>query len=94
MSQDVINLKVLTPLKLLVEEDVSEISLPGLDGYLGVLPGHRPLLVVLGRGNISFLSRGREEKFPVQGGYADIKPGKVLIFTELGEENNDGTVDR
>ena len=94
MSRDILNLKIIIPQKLLFEEEVNEISLPGLDGYIGVLPGHRPLLLALGKGNMSFLSGGREEKFSIQGGYADIKPDKVLIFTELGEENNDGTVDR
>lgn len=88
MSQDppsFLKLKVITSRKLLVDEEVQEVSLPSLDGYLGILPGHCHLLLALGKGKISYKQDHREENFSVKGGYAEILPEKVLVFTELSK---------
>ncbi len=77
-----IRLKVISPRKLLVDEGVQEVSLPSLEGYIGVLPGHRPLILALGEGDITYRLAGREESVTVQGGFAEVLPEKVLVFTE------------
>lgn len=82
-------LKVITSQELLVEAEVKEVVLPGLDGDLGILPGHRPLLTALGRGKISYRKDRQEKIFSVQGGYAEILPDRVLVFTELSEDETD-----
>jgi F-type H+-transporting ATPase subunit epsilon len=82
-------LKVITPQELLVDADVQEVVLPGLDGYLGILPGHRPLLIALGKGAITYRKDRQEESFSVQGGYAEILPERVLVFTELSQDETD-----
>lgn len=82
-------LKVITPQGLLVETEVQEVALPGLDGYLGILPGHRPLLTALGKGTITYRKDRQEESFPIQGGYAEILPEKVLVFTELSQDETE-----
>jgi F-type H+-transporting ATPase subunit epsilon len=82
-------LKVITPQRLLVEAEVTTVSLPGLDGELGVLPGHRPLITALGRGSLSYRLDSREESWTISGGHAEIRPESVLIFTELvGDEES------
>lgn len=94
MSQDIpssLHLKVITPRKLLVETDVEEVSLPSLDGYLGIFPGHRPLFIALGKGHITYRKSKKEEKYSVHGGYADILPDEVLVFTELSQDESEGT---
>jgi len=86
MSQDLpsfFHLKVITPRLLLAEADVDEASLPSLDGQIGILPGHRPLVVALGRGALTYRQGTRSESFEVEGGYAEILPGRVLVFTEM-----------
>ena len=80
-----LRLKIIAPRKLVVDEEVKEVSLPSLEGYLGILPGHRPLLAALGKGMITYRTAKGEEEFSVQGGYAEILPDKILIFTELLE---------
>ena len=80
-------LRVITPKKLLVDAHVDEVSLPGLEGALGILPGHRPLLAALGKGVLSYRMAKREEEFFVRGGFAEIQPDKVLIFTELSQDD-------
>jgi len=85
-----IHLKVVTPLRLLVEADVESVALPSLEGEIGVLPGHRPLFVGIGRGRVRFLSGGEEEAFAVQGGYAQVQPEKVVVITDVDEDDEDG----
>jgi len=86
-----IQLKVVTPHRLLVEADVKEVILPSLEGYLGILPGHRPLVTALGEGTITYRKDKKEDNFSIQGGYAEIYPEKVLVFTELSKDETDQT---
>jgi len=81
-----IRLKVISPRKVLVDEEVQEVSLPSLEGYVGILPGHRPLLLALGEGDITYRLAGREESLTVRGGFAEVLPEKVLVFTESVED--------
>jgi F-type H+-transporting ATPase subunit epsilon len=85
MSQDLptsLKLRVISSKELLVDEEVLEVSLPGLEGYLGILPGHRPLFVALGRGQLAYGGTKKRNELAVQGGYAEILPDRVLVFTE------------
>ncbi|TEU03407.1 MAG: hypothetical protein E3J22_08685 [Candidatus Aminicenantes bacterium] len=81
-----IRLRVVSPRKLLVDEEVQEVSLPSLEGYVGILPGHRFLFLALGKGKITYRMAGREEGVSVQGGYAEVLPDKVLVLTESTED--------
>lgn len=85
-----IHLKVVTPRRLLVEADVESVALPTLEGEIGVLPGHRPLFVGIGRGKLTYRAAGDEDSFPVQGGYAQVQPEKVVVMTEVGEDDESG----
>jgi F-type H+-transporting ATPase subunit epsilon len=84
-----IHLKVVTPLRLLVEADVDSVALPSLEGEVGILPGHRPLFVGIGRGRVRFSSGGMEEAFAVRGGYAQVQPEKVVVMTDVDEDDED-----
>ena len=83
-----LHLKVVTPRRLLVEAEVDAVSLPSLEGEVGVLPGHRPLFVGIGRGKLTYRAGGDEESFPVRGGYAQVQPEKVVVMTEVGEDDD------
>ena len=80
-----IRLKVISSRKVLVDEEVQEVSLPSLEGYMGILPGHRPLILALSEGDITYRLAGREERLTVRGGFAEVLPEKVLVFTDLIE---------
>jgi F-type H+-transporting ATPase subunit epsilon len=85
MSQDLpasLKLKVISATDLLVDEDVLEVTLPSLEGYLGILPGHRPLFVALGCGLLAYKMSNKQDEWHVQGGYAEVSPDRVLVFTE------------
>jgi F-type H+-transporting ATPase subunit epsilon len=85
-----LRLRVITSHRLLAEEEVQEVTIPSLDGYVGIFPGHRPLMLALGRGELTFRAAGREERFSVDGGYAEVRPDLVLVFTELLQGEPDG----
>ena len=85
-----LKLKVYTPLSLLIDEDVLEVVLPGLEGSRGILPGHRKSLIALGRGVLSYRLGSQEEKFAIKGGYAEILPERVVVFTEQVERESIG----
>ena len=88
-----LRLKVIAPRKLLVDEEIRELSLPSLDGYLGILPGHRPLFLALGAGRITYRVAEKEEILSVQGGYAEVLPERVLVFTELSEDETEKPIE-
>jgi F-type H+-transporting ATPase subunit epsilon len=85
-----INLKVVTPRRMLVDADVEAVFLPTLEGQIGVLPGHRPLFVGIGRGKLIYREAGGEESFAIRGGYAQVQPEKVVVMTEVGEDEDSG----
>ncbi|HDT14371.1 MAG TPA: F0F1 ATP synthase subunit epsilon [Candidatus Aminicenantes bacterium] len=85
-----LHLKVVAPRRLLVETDVEAVFLPTLEGQIGVFPGHRPLFVGLGRGRIVYREGGAEDSVAVRGGYAQVQPEKVIVMTEVGEDDEAG----
>jgi len=92
MSQDLpssLRLRVITPRSLLADMDVDEVTIPSLEGYLGILPGHRPLYTALSTGLVTYRAGDTGESFPVRGGYAEIGPKLVVVFAELSEDEEE-----
>ncbi|HMA52926.1 MAG TPA: F0F1 ATP synthase subunit epsilon [Acidobacteriota bacterium] len=89
-SPATLHLQVVSPRRLLVEADVEAVFLPTLEGQIGVLPGHRPLFVGMGRGKLIYREAGVEESFVIRGGYAQVQPEKVVVMTEVGEDDDSG----
>jgi len=79
----VIALKVITPRRILCEAEAEEVSLPGLDGQIGILPGHRPMVVALGEGTLTFRAGAESGSYDVRGGYAEVLGDRVLVFTSV-----------
>ena len=67
------------------EGDVDIVVLPGMDGEMGVLPHHAPLLTTLKFGLIKVRSQGQEEVFTVAGGVAEIQPTIVTVLADAAE---------
>lgn len=86
----VIHLEVITPGRLLVDTEVEAVFLPSLEGEIGILPGHRPLFVGIGRGRVRYVSGGDEEAVAVRGGYAQVQPERVVVMTEVGADEEAG----
>src|SRR5437763_11888497 len=81
MAGDSIQLVVVTPVSQLLSEAVSEVTLPGADGYLGVLPGHAPLITELGIGELSYKSAsGQTGLLAIVRGFAEVLPDRVSVL--------------
>lgn len=80
-----LTLELVTPDRAIVRESVDEVQLPGSQGYLGVLPGHTPLLTTLQVGELWF--RQGDEKFfvSVAFGFAEVLPDRVVVLAQIAE---------
>jgi F-type H+-transporting ATPase subunit epsilon len=91
---DTFQLEIVTPEKKVVDTPAEEVQIPGKDGYLGVLPGHAPLITELGVGEISFREGATEQRLAVAWGFAEVLPGKVTILAESAERPSEIDVAR
>ena len=82
---DTFQLEIVTPAKLVVKDVAEEAQIPGLDGYLGILPGHAPLITELKVGIISYRANGSTHTLSVAWGFAEVLPDKVTILAETCE---------
>jgi F-type H+-transporting ATPase subunit epsilon len=82
---DTFQLEIVTPEKLVVQDSADEIQIPGRNGYLGVLPGHAPLITELGSGEISYRSNGQLHRFSMAWGFAEVLPDRVTVLAETVE---------
>jgi F-type H+-transporting ATPase subunit epsilon len=90
---DMFQLEVATPERLLVDEQVTEAELPGKNGYLGVLPGHAPLLSALGAGVLTYSSGGGSEVLAIDGGFVEVLGDHVRVLAEHAEYARDINVE-
>ncbi|MGH9517125.1 MAG: F0F1 ATP synthase subunit epsilon [Terriglobales bacterium] len=82
---DTFQLEIVTPEKLVVRDSAEEAQIPATTGYIGVLPGHAPLITELGAGEISYRSGGQIHRFATAWGFAEVLPDKVTILGETVE---------
>ena len=91
---DTFQLEIVTPEKKVVDTAAEEVQIPGKNGYLGVLPGHAPLITELAVGEIRYHASGKEEHLAVAWGFAEVLPDKVTILAETAERPSEIDVDR
>ena len=89
-----IELEIVTPDRGVVRETVEEVSTPGKEGYLGILPGHAPLLSELQTGELTYKKSGREYYLAINGGFAEVLSDRVIILTHTAERSNEVDRDR
>ena len=95
MAGDSIQLVVVTPVRQLLRESVTEVQLPGADGYLGVLPGHAPLITELGIGELTYRNRGGQTGLlAVIRGFAEVLPDRVSVLAETAERAEEIDINR
>jgi F-type H+-transporting ATPase subunit epsilon len=95
MAGDSIQLVVVTPVSQLLSEAVSEVQLPGADGYLGVLPGHAPLITELGIGELTYkTASGQTGLLAIIRGFAEVLPQRVSVLAETAERPEDIDLNR
>jgi F-type H+-transporting ATPase subunit epsilon len=89
-----LELEIATPERLLVREQVSDVQLPGKEGYLGILPGHAALLGQLGAGVLCYTTAGQPHYLAVDGGFVEILEDRVRVLADSAEKAEDINLDR
>ncbi|MEW6619534.1 MAG: ATP synthase F1 subunit epsilon [bacterium] len=77
-----IEFKLITPEKLILEGDANSITCPGSLGEFGVLPSHAPLLTTLGSGRLQINREKEQKKFEIENGFCEVLPDKVIILAD------------
>lgn len=87
MLPEEIELTVVTPERELLRETVVEVTIPGLEGELGILPGHAPLMTELGIGELSYRTGTSRQPIAlaVIRGFAEVLPDRVTVLAETAE---------
>ncbi len=80
-----LTLEIVTPEKLAYEDEVDSVVLPGVEGEIGVLPHHAPLVSMLGVGELRIRKGGSEESFAIVGGFLQVRPDKVVVMAETAD---------
>ena len=89
-----LQLNIVSADRALVDERVDEVEIPGVDGYFGVLPGHTPLLALLGLGELWYRQGSEKHFMLIEFGFAEVQPDRVTILTEVAEKPEEIDVTR
>ena len=94
MPSDKLQFEIVTPDRLVLKEEVDELQVPGKNGYLGILPGHAPLITELMTGELSYCKDKTTRYLSVSGGYCEVLPDRVTVLAERAEKPEEINVDR
>ena len=91
---ELLELEVASPERQLVHEQVAEVQIPGRDGYLGILPGHAPLLSELATGFMHYTVNGRRWYLAIHGGFLEVMDNHVRVLADMAEKAEEIDVER
>jgi F-type H+-transporting ATPase subunit epsilon len=89
-----LTLEIVTPDRSLGTEKVDEVVVPASEGYLGVLPGHTPLLATLSVGEMWYRKGTEKTYLSLAGGFVEVLPDKVTVLAQIAERAEDIDVSR
>ena len=82
---DKIQLEVVTPERRVLADPVDMVTVPGLGGELGILPGHTPLISQLQTGVLTYVAEGKSSQLHVSGGFVEVRDDHVSVLAEVAE---------
>ena len=89
-----IEFEIVTPERRLLADEVNELVMPGVEGYLGVRPGHAPLLAALQVGEITYSKDGKQHVIAISGGFAEVLRHRVSVLAETAEKGSEIDAER
>ena len=89
-----IHLDIVTPDRLAAHDAVTAVTISGKNGYLGILPGHAPLLTELTPGELSYTSAGNQHYLAVNWGFAEVLGDRVIVLAQTCERAEEIDVER
>jgi F-type H+-transporting ATPase subunit epsilon len=88
-----LHFEFVSPENVLFSGDVDQVDLPGIEGDLGVLPGHAPIVTLLRPGIVTIMREGQREPVVVVGGFAEMGPGGLTVLAERAGSREDFDLD-
>lgn len=89
-----INLEIVTPDRLYFAGEVDEVSVPGIEGYMGILPGHAPLLSELKIGVITFREGSKTTRIVCNWGFVEVLTDRVSVLAETAQASEEVDVEQ
>jgi len=89
-----LKLDVVTAERTVYSEDVDIIIAPGMEGQLGILPHHAPLMTILQAGELIVRRGGEEDTLAISGGFLEVRPDRVIILADQAERAEEIDIDR
>ena len=77
-----ISFDLVSPEKLLLSAEADMVTVPGTEGYMGVMAGHSPVVTTLRAGMIDVNANGKDDRYFIRGGFAEIGPAKITVLAE------------
>ena len=85
MATKKLHLKIVTPERTILEEDVDQVTLPTTEGEITVLPGHIALIATLKSGDLVVVSNGESVPMAITGGFIEVKDNTVAVLADFAE---------
>ncbi len=82
-------LDVVTPERVIFSDQVNSVNAPGVEGELGILPHHCPLITLLQPGQIAIKKAGEETLIAVSGGFVEVRPDRVIILADIADRDDE-----
>jgi len=80
-----LKLDVVTAERIVYSEDVDAVIAPGVEGQLGILPHHAPLMTILQAGELVVRRGGEEDTLAISGGFLEVRPDRVIVLADSAE---------
>jgi len=84
-----LKLEIVSPERMVYNDEVDMVIVPGRNGQLGILPHHTPLISSLGVGELRIKKGGTEESMLISGGFVEVRPDKVIVMADLAEHSDE-----
>ena len=84
-----LQLEIVTPERRAFTDEVDMVVVPGIEGQLGILPHHTPLISALGTGELKIKQAGTEQVMLISGGFVEVRPDKVVIMADVAEHSDE-----
>jgi F-type H+-transporting ATPase subunit epsilon len=84
-----LQLEIVSPERRAYTDEVDMVVVPGIDGQLGILPHHTPLISALGIGELRIKKGGTEQTMLISGGFVEVRPDKVIVMADLAEHSEE-----
>jgi F-type H+-transporting ATPase subunit epsilon len=76
---------IVTAERIVYSEEVDGVVAPGVEGQLGILPHHAPLMTILQAGELVVRKGGEEETMAISGGFLEVRPDHVIVLADQAE---------